>query len=91
MKRYVVLPIILLATLAAEANAKASVQSVSNKGYQECLAVSLYTVEGRELNSAVENNRKIEQTNVIPKGWSVIGVTTKKDNKDISPYLVICH
>lgn len=91
MKRYIVLPVILLATLATEANENASVQAVSNQGYQECVAVSLFTVQGRELNSAIENNRRIDQTNVIPKGWTVVGVTTKKEANDISPYLVICH
>jgi len=91
MKRYIVLPIILLATLATEANENSYVQPVTNNGYQECMAVSLFTMQGRELNSAIENNRRIEQTNVIPKGWTVVGVTTKKEANDISPYLVICH
>lgn len=35
MKRYIVIPVILLATLATEANENASVQAVSNQGYQD--------------------------------------------------------
>ena len=74
---------------AAEKNAAAPV--VNNNQYQECVAVSLYTIQGREFNSAVENNRKVKDTTLIPKGWTVIGATTKSDAEKIMPYVVICH
>ena len=74
---------------SAEENASAPVGD--SKQYRECVAVSLYTMQGRELNSAVENNRKIKETTLIPKGWTVIGATTKTEAEIITPYVVICH
>lgn len=91
MKRYLISAIILLTTFAAEANKNSFVQSTSKEHYQECLAVSLYTMQGKELNSIVKNNRTIEDTNTIPEGWTVVGVTTKKEDTISAPYLVICH
>jgi hypothetical protein len=91
MKRYVITPFILLATFITTADEKTFSQSISREHYQECIAVSLYTIEGRELNSIVKNNREIVGANAIPEGWSVVGITTKKEAFATSPYLVICH
>ena len=91
MKRYLIIPVILLSTFVAEANENSSAQSSANEHYQECLAVSLYTKQGKEVNSIVENKRTIKETNSIPKGWSVVGVTTKTEADINTPYLVICH
>ena len=91
MKRYVIIPFILLTTFITTADEKTFSQSISREQYKECIAVSLYTIEGRELNSIVENNRKIAGTNAIPEGWTVVGITTKKEAFITSPYLVICH
>ncbi len=91
MKRVLIIPVILLSPFITEANENSLAQSSANEQYQECIAVSLFTREGREVNSMVENNRKIKQTNIIPKGWSVVGVTTKTEAGIETPYLVICH
>ena len=91
MKRYLIIPVILFSSFVSEANENSSAQSSINKQYQECLAVSLFTREGREVNSIVENKRKIKETNIIPEGWSVVGVTTKTEADINTPYLVICH
>ena len=91
MKRYLIVPVILLSTFVTEANENSLAQSSANEQYQECLAVSLFTKEGREVNSIVENKRTIKETNIIPEGWSVVGVTTKTEADIDTPYLVICH
>ena len=91
IKRNLTILTLSLIPFVASAKENASAPVVDNKQYQECVAVSLYTMQGRELNSAVENNRKIKQTTLIPKGWTVIGTTTKTENEIIAPYVVICH
>ena len=100
MKRNLILPVILLSILflstsvtAAKDNSftQVSQQTSGHKQYRECVAVSLFTKEGIEINSIAENNRTIEGINKIPEGWSVIGVTTKKEALVTSPYLVICQ
>lgn len=91
MKTVLLVPVILLSTFVAEANENTSTQSSANTQYQECLAVSLFTREGKEVNSMVENKRKIKETNIIPEGWAVVGVTTKTEADINTPYLVICH
>ena len=91
MKRYFIIPVILLSIFIAEANGNSLAQSSANKQYKECLAVSLFTKQGKELNSIVKNNRAIEDTNTIPEGWTVVGVTAKKEALVTTPYLVICH
>ena len=89
------LSILILSTFVTEAkeNSLSQVppQTSNNKQYKECVAVSLFTREGNEINSIAENNRTIEGTNRIPEGWSVVGVTTKKEALVTSPYLVICQ
>lgn len=91
MKRVLLVPVILLSTFVTAANENSSAPSPANNQYQECLAVSLFTREGKEVNSMVKNNRVIEDTNAIPEGWSVVGVTTKTEADISTPYLVICH
>lgn len=91
MKKYIVLPFILLTTFIVTADEKTFSQPFSREQYRECIAASLYTMEGRELNSIVNNNRRIQGTNAIPEGWTVVGITTKKEASATTPYLVICH
>ena len=91
MKRVLLVPVILLSTFVTAANENSSAPSSANTQYQECLAVSIFTREGKEVNSMVKNNRVIEDTNTIPEGWSVVGVTTKTEADISTPYLVICH
>ena len=91
IKRNLTILTLSLIPFVASAEENASAPVGDNKQYQECVAVSLYTMQGRELNSAVENNRKIKQTTLIPKGWTVIGATTKTEAGVIMPYVVICH
>ena len=91
MKRYLVFPVLLLSAFATEANEKSFTQSYSREQYQECVAVSLFTMQGKELNSIVKGNRTIADTNAIPEGWTVVGVTTKNEATISTPYLVICH
>ena len=91
MKRALMFPVLILSTFVTGANENSSAQSSANKQFQECLAVSLYTKQGKEVNSMVKNNRVIEDTNTIPEGWSVVGVTTKTEADISTPYLVICH
>jgi hypothetical protein len=57
----------------------------------ECVGVSLHTMQGKELNSTVKNNRMLKETNTIPKGWTVIGTTEKTESGVVSPFLVICR
>ena len=90
MKRYIIIPIILLVTFSTHASENAQKDS-SVQSYRECVAVSLLTIEGRELNSMVTNNRTINKSNLIPDGWSVVGVTTQSDSDMSNPYIVICH
>lgn len=91
MNKYLVIPVVLFSSFVSEANENSSAQSSTNEQYRECLAVSIFTKEGRELNSIVENKRKIKGTNIIPEGWSVVGVTTKTEAGINTPYMVICH
>ena len=91
MNRHLVLPFILFTPFAANADETPSVQSNNKQQYEECVGVSLHTMQGRELNSIVENNRMIKDSNVIPKGWTVVGTTTKTETDVTTPYLVICH
>lgn len=91
MKRNLTILALSLIPLVTSAEDNASATESANNQYQECVAVSLYTIQGRELNSAIENNRKVKQTSLIPKGWTVIGATTKTENEIITPYVVICH
>ncbi len=90
MDKYIVVSILMLTSFASNAGEKSAVRSDDGR-FQECVAVSLYTMQGRELNSAVKNNRKIEETNLIPEGWSVVGVTEETEADTTKPYLVICH
>ena len=91
MKRYLVIPVLLLTVFVTEANEKSFTQSHSRDQYRECVAVSLFTMQGRELNSIVKGNRTLDGTNAIPEGWTVVGVTTKKEATISTPYLVIWH
>ena len=91
MKRYLLISIISLAASAAMADEELSMQIQDNGQYQECVGVSLFTMQGRELNSIVKNNRMVVGTNEIPEGWDVIAVTTKTDVDETVPYLVICQ
>jgi hypothetical protein len=91
MKRFLIIPVILFSSFVSGAKENPPEQSSANKEYRECVAVSLFTKEGREVNSMIENKRMITQTNIIPEGWSVIGVTTKTEADVDTPYLVICH
>ena len=91
MRKHLVIAIILFTTFATEADENSSVQANTKEQYDKCVGVSLHTMPGRELNSIVENNRTIKDTTLIPEGWTVIGVTTKKETEVTTPYLVICH
>lgn len=91
MKRYLVIPALLITSFATEASEGTLSQSHDKAQYRECVAVSLYTIQGKELNSIVKDNRTINDTNAIPEGWSVVGVTTKKEALVTTPHLVICH
>lgn len=91
MKRYLLISIISLAASSAQADEESSMQFREQGQYQECVGVSLFTMQGRELNSIVKNNRMVVGTNEIPEGWSVIAVTTKTEVDETVPYLVICH
>lgn len=90
MERLLIFSGFLLIACNSYANANTLTQTDIKHG-QECVAVSLYTIEGKELNSIVKNKRTIEKTNFIPEGWTVVGVTTKNENDISNPYLVICH
>ena len=90
MKKFII-SVLLLAALSVNADENPSVHPSADHQYRECVAVSLYTVQRRELNSMVKNNREIEDSTAIPEGWSVVGVTSKQDAESDMPYLVICH
>ena len=90
MKIYLVIATLLLAAFSVEAR-ESSILDNTGAQYTECVAVSLFTIAGRELNSIIDNKRTIETANAIPEGWAVIGVTTKSENEVSRPYLVICH
>ena len=89
MKVYIIIPIILFMAITAEASENTMKDSTAQL-YQECVAVSLYTMKGRELNSIVKGNRTLEKTNLIPDGWTVVGITTKSESDISNPYIVIC-
>ncbi len=91
MKRYLLISIISLAASAAQADEELSMQFQNNGSYHECVGVSLFTMQGRELNSIVNNNRMVVGTNEIPEGWRVVAVTTKTEVDETIPYLVICR
>lgn len=90
MKRYIIISIILLVAFSTHASENTQKEN-SAQSYRECVAVSLFTVEGREINSMVTNNRAINKTNLIPDGWTVVGVTTQSDSDMSNPYIVICQ
>ena len=91
MKRYLLISILYLAASAAQADEELSMKFQVKGQYQECVGVSLFTMQGRELNSIANNNRVVVGTNEIPEGWSVVAVTTKTEVDETVPYLVICR
>lgn len=91
MKVYLIVPVMFLVAFTAKADESASSRINNGEQYQECVGVSLYTMQGKELNSTVENNRIVKDTNAIPKGWTVIGTTEKTEADVITPFLVICR
>ena len=91
MKTYLLIPFILLTMSTAVARESSSKQSAGANQYRECVAVSLHTMNGQELDSIVRNNRVVEDANLIPEGWVVVGVTTKSEGPISRPYMVICH
>ena len=91
MKRYLLVSILSLAVTAAQADEELSMQFQEKGQYQECVGVSLFTMQGRELNSIANNNRVVVGTNVIPEGLSVVAVTNKTEVDETVPYLVICR
>lgn len=91
MKRYLIIPVLFLVTLTTEADESASTRPDNGEQYTECVGVSLYTMQGKEFNSTVKNNRMVKGTNAIPKGWKVIGATEKTESDVITPFLVICR
>jgi hypothetical protein len=91
MKKYLIIPVLFLVALNTEADESASARPDNGAQYMECVGVSLHTMQGKELNSTVKNNRMVKDTNAIPKGWTVIGTTEKTEAGVISPFLVICH
>ncbi len=90
MKSCLVFSALLLAVFIIVGMENAAAKSDDAPQYKECIAVSLHTMNGQELDSIVRNNRKIEDANLIPEGWSVVGVTEKSDGPVSRPYLVIC-
>jgi len=95
MKKTLILAVVLSCVFAVHAgersSAQTSAQASAGPQYRECVAVSLFTLPGRELNVIAENNRSIQKTNIIPPGWSVVGVTTATERGSDEPYMVICH
>ena len=91
MKNYFIIPVVLLWSLSVQAEEHSAGKAPESSQYSECVAVSLFTQQGRELNAAVENKRAIEKTNAVPAGWSVVGVTSKTERGQDEPYMVICH
>ena len=77
--------------MIADAGQEKSSWTEDKQNFKECVAVSLYTMQGGELNSIARNNRPIEKTNIIPEGWTVFGVTTKTETGNVAPYMVICR
>jgi hypothetical protein len=91
MKKFLIIPVILFTMSTAEADQNKLEESGYGQGFDECVAVSLFTIQGRELNSIVKDSRSMEKTNTIPEGWTVIGVTTKSEPGNVAPYMVICR
>lgn len=91
MNKYLAISIVFFTSFTAAASENNLLKSTSREQYKECVAVTLYTMKGRELNAIVETNRPIVDINKIPEGWTVVGVTTKKEGAISSPYIVICH
>ena len=91
MKNYFFIPVVLLCSFTALAGEPSAGKVPESSQYSECVAVSLFTMQGRELNAAVENKRAIAKTNAIPAGWSVVGVVSKTEHGRDEPYMVICH
>jgi len=91
MKAYLLFSVLILAAFTTSAKDNLYMQAEAEESFHECVAVSLFTMQGRELNSAVRGNSLAKETNYIPEGWSVVGVTEKTESGVTSPYLVICH
>ena len=87
----IVLVIVLLVFGGSQLPKLAKNLGKAQKEFKDGLAEALHTMPGRELNSIIKNNRTIKDTTLIPEGWTVIGVTTKKETEVTTPYLVICH
>jgi hypothetical protein len=91
MKAYLLFSVLLLAAFTASAKDNLNMQVETEQNYHECVAVSLFSMQGRELNSAARGNNLAKETNFIPEGWSVVGVTEKSEAGVTAPYLVICR
>ena len=91
MKRYLIISVLFFVALNTEADESASARPDNAEQYTECVGVSLYTMQGKEFNSMVKNNRMVKDTNAIPKDWKVIGTTEKTEADVITPFLVICR
>ena len=91
MLRKMIVVTLLLTTFVVEADDSPFKKSNSVKQYSECIGVSLNTRDSKEVHAITETGKGIEDATLIPDGWSVIGVTTKKEALITAPYLVICH
>lgn len=91
MKKLLHIIVVFIMSFAVMADDTSTVNTNEKGQYQECVAVSLHTMQGRELDSIVKSSRKIKETTLIPKGWTLIGLTTKSEDGIVAPYMVICH
>lgn len=91
MKTNVIFLLLMFTAFSTAARENLDARSNDSQQYSECVAVSLFTKQGNEINAIAKDSRTLENTNRIPAGWSVIGVTTKQEAGAISPYIVICH
>ena len=91
MKKHLFTLFLVLSSFTSSADGIAPEKAYKSGQFRECAAVSLYTMQGRELNAIVAENRPMKQTNVIPEGWTVVGVTEKQEAGATSPYIVICR
>jgi len=91
MKKILFIPLLVLPSLSFAIPEMSAHHEVAETGYRECVAASLFTMEGKELNSIIENHRTIPDTNRIPEGWTVVGITTERVGAVSKPYMLICH
>ena len=89
MRRIVAIGVLLaVAALGVQLLAARAVRAQTPPpGYTECFAVSLWAVQGRELNEGELPKKRVK----VPAGWTPVGGTVVGAGSAANPGMVLCR